>query len=355
MDFDPSIYYSRHFPLKSIGKKGQSLLSKRHVLIAGIGGLGTKSADLLAGLGVGKITLVDFDIVEMSNLPRQSLYTVDDLGKAKVDVAAQRLRKRNPSIEVISVAAKLDGLNAASLLQDVDVVVDGLDRYSSRRPIHFHCMKQKIPFVFAGAVGETANLSTFIFEEEDPCMICAFGDIDDNPELTCEFQGVHPSILDITASIQVSEVVRLLTEKEPILKKKIMTIDLLDLDFEKFEIKKNPKCPVCTKNVEEKGRIGERKRHEINLFGQSTAKITSICGRNTYIVESKLLKNLDFNHIRENFKVLTSSENAISFEFMRSQISALKSGILTIRGPSSIGLVERIVRKVAGLTQSSVS
>lgn len=347
VEFNPEAYYSRHFPLQSIGRKGQSLLGRTHVLIAGVGGLGTKSADLLVGLGIGKITLVDFDVVEMSNLPRQSLFTIEDIGKAKVDVAAERLQKRNPSVEIVCKPIQIDGLSVDSLLDDVDVIIDGLDRFSSRRPLHYHAMQRKIPYIFAGAVAETANLSTFLFEPEDPCMICIFGEAEDNPELTCEFQGVHPSILEIAASIQVAEAVKIVTGKQPTLKGKLLTIDLDELDFETITFAKNPKCTVCSVLKEEKGALGERKRYQIPLPNGKTAKVTSICGRNTYIAEISDIQNLDLNKFREGFKIVTSSENAISFEYRQCRISVLKSGLITIRGATSLGLAETILSKIS--------
>ncbi len=348
MEFEFSSYYSRHFPLNSIGKDGQKLLAKRHVLVAGVGGLGTISSDLLAGLGIGKLTIADFDVVEQSNLPRQPLYTFNDMGMAKVDVAAKRLSERNPSIEINPVAIRLDGLSVKELLDDVDLVVDGLDRFSSRQSLHFHAMKLKIPYLFAGAVGEQANISTFMFQENDPCMNCVFGMANDDPNRTCEFMGIHPSILHIAAGIQVSEAVRILTEKKPLLQSKLMIVDLDDLDFSILSLNKNPICPTCSNEQEEKGNIGERKKFMFEIPGKGTAKVTSICGRSTYIIEPQWEINPDFSIIEENYKTIKKSENVITFVYRNANVSILKSGLSTLRGPDSIELAKTIAKKIYG-------
>ena len=149
--------YSRHYPLRSIGRDNQVLLKSKSALIVGVGGLGTVSSELLASIGIGHLRIVDYDVIELSNLPRQKLYTEDDIGKAKVDVAEERLLKRNPNMTVEAFTTRVDALSAASLLDGMDVVIDGLDRFSSRKILHREAYKLKIPFVFAGAVGETAK------------------------------------------------------------------------------------------------------------------------------------------------------------------------------------------------------
>ena len=127
IEFDT--YYSRHFPLTSIGKKNQLKLKMKTALIVGMGGLGNVSLNLLVSLGIGTIKIVDFDVVEESNLARQHLFSVDDIGKAKVEVAKTRIMKRNPHVNIETFAVKADALNIETLLNNVDIVVDALDTF----------------------------------------------------------------------------------------------------------------------------------------------------------------------------------------------------------------------------------
>ena len=130
--------YSRHFPLKSIGKKGQERLAKSRILIAGMGGLGTISSELLASVGVGYLRIVDYDVVEMSNLPRQKLYDESEINEAKVEVASKKLKIRNPYIIIDEHNTRVDALSSIALLEDIDIVVDGLDKFSSFKK---HCFR----------------------------------------------------------------------------------------------------------------------------------------------------------------------------------------------------------------------
>ncbi|MHA2252000.1 MAG: HesA/MoeB/ThiF family protein, partial [Candidatus Kariarchaeaceae archaeon] len=172
MDHQFDERYSRHYPLRSIGKENQRKLKFRNVLVAGMGGLGTSSSELLASLGIGNLRIVDYDVVELSNLPRQKLYADADLSKAKVDVAEEKLVLRNPTINIDPHATRIDALSAPQLIDDVDAIVDGLDRFSTRKILHKASFDQKIPFIFAGATAELANIMTITHEKETPCLEC---------------------------------------------------------------------------------------------------------------------------------------------------------------------------------------
>lgn len=341
MDIDFDEYYSRHFPLRSIGKDNQLKLQAKKVLVAGMGGLGSASAALLASLGVGYLRIVDFDVVEISNLPRQTIYRVEDVGKAKVEVAAKRLEERNPFIKIDVQPTRIDAISANSLLEGIDVVVDGLDLFSSRRALFRAARQLKIPYVFCGSVAEQANLMSFTHGDGKPCLECVLGDVGDEASQSCEVLGVNPAILQIATSIQVNEAVRILLDQELNLDGKMMYIDLPSLDFDKIQFNKRNDCKLCgqTNAVEDqldKGKPGETTKgvREIGNFGH--ALVTSLCGRDTRIIDPSWEIVWDFEKIKGILKtkwfLAVEGENYATFNVEGVGISLLSSGVATIRG-----------------------
>ena len=334
--------FSRHFPLKSIGTENQKLLQEKSALIAGLGGLGTVSADLLVSFGIGSLRLVDYDVIELSNIPRQKLYYEEDIGKSKVDVAEARLKLRNPKIRIDPQATRIDALSAPTLIDQVDIVVDGLDRFSSRKPLHRAAYVQKKPYVFAGAISESANVMTFTFEKDEPCLECVIGNTRDDPNLTCEIAGVHPSILHFAAGIQATEALRILTNQEPVLKGTMMFIDLETMEFEKVKFKKNPDCQVCGNNEIgdlDQGKLGEITKAHRNISWFGRGLVTSICGRDTLIIDPSWEISWDFEMVksilRRKFNVRSDGNNFSTFGIEDASFSLLKSGVATIRGSGS--------------------
>ncbi|MCE7733377.1 MAG: HesA/MoeB/ThiF family protein [Candidatus Heimdallarchaeota archaeon] len=334
--------FSRHFPLRSIGLENQRLLKDKKVLIAGMGGLGTVSGELLASIGVGNLVIVDFDIIETNNLPRQKLYNDSDIGKSKVDVAEERLKLRNPYLNIEVHATRLDALSVNQLLDEVDVIVDGLDSFSSRRVLHQAAYNLKIPFLFAGAIAESANIMSITFKENTPCLVCVLGNISDDPNQTCEIAGVHPSILHLAAGIQATEAIRILLDQQPNLESQMMFIDLETLEFEKIKFKKNQLCLMCGENEEgelDTGQIGDTTKgyREIDSYGK--ALVTSLCGRDTFILAPIWEIKWDFEIVQEKIKsqwnVKVSGANYITFEIDEIALSVMKSGVSTIRGSKS--------------------
>ncbi len=236
-------YYSRTIMLKDMGVKSQRLLKKASVCLVGLGGLGSPVAMQLASLGVGTIRLVDGDVVDVSNLQRQNLYGVGDLGLPKVESAARRLGEINPFISVESEPLLVNGLNAGSLVSGMDVVVGALDNMKSRYALNRACVTQNIPLVHGAAVAYTGNAST-IKPGVTACLECFQGEIDDSDMPSCAVVGVHPSLVSVVGSIMASEVARLITG-EPVLGDRLLFMDFTDLSFETIKLKKVPDCPVC--------------------------------------------------------------------------------------------------------------
>ncbi len=334
--------YSRHFPLSSIGINNQRVLSQKKVLVAGMGGLGTVSSELLASLGIGFLRIVDFDVIEVSNLPRQKLYTEADIGKSKVDVAEEKLRLRNPNIEIDTQATRIDALSVTTLLDGIDLIIDGLDTFSTRRVLHRAAFQQKIPFIFAGAVAESANIMSVTFNDGTPCLTCVLGDIKDNPNLTCEITGVHPSILHFAAGTQVTDSVKILLDQPSNLESTMMYIDLESMEFEKITFKQNPDCKLCGKNEEgelDTGNIGETTKGMRNIGSYGKALVTSLCGKDTIIIDPSWEIDWDFtivrNKVKKQWVVKVEGNNYVTFAIGEVDLSILKSGVSTIRGSKS--------------------
>jgi len=321
-------FYSRQIVLPDIGYNGQLKLKNARVCVVGLGGLGSPAALQLAAMGVGHLRLVDRDVIELSNLQRQHLYGVDYLGYPKVEVAAKRLNVLNPNIEVEPLPLSLNSNNAEDILKDVDVVVDGLDRMTPRYALNRACQKLGVPYVFGAAIMTFGNVSTII-PGETPCLECFHGNLDDEMLPTCAVVGVHPSILSIIASVEVSEAVRIILGEKPRLANKILHCDVGNMEFEEVEISKAENCPVCGSSP-----LGPPMRLKQKL-------VTEVCGREgkrVFVITPK--ENLKLNmselysHIKDmGFNIKVRADLGLTFDAgLKSAASILKSGIMIIEG-----------------------
>lgn len=320
-------YYSRQMVLEEIGAKGQKKLKDAQVCIAGLGGLGSPIAIQLASMGVGHLRLVDRDVVEMSNLHRQHLYGVDMVGYPKVEAAEERLRRLNPFIEVEPLPMSITSTNAESIIEGIDVVVDGLDRMSPRYALNRACVKLGIPFVFGAVITHIGNASTII-PGETACLECFQGNVDDDNLPTCAVVGVHPSIISIVASMQVSEVVRILLERPPNLANVLFFCDLEDLSFDRIQLAKVDTCPVC----------GSKPRGE--PFPLKQEAVQEVCGREgrrvfVFMPDDDLDVELDGlnRYLRTlGYKVEVEARLGTSFSKESVKGSILKSGVTILEG-----------------------
>ena len=242
--------YSRQIVLKDIGYEGQLKLRKGRVCIVGLGGLGCPIATQLTAMGVGYLRLVDRDVIEVSNLHRQHLYDRETLGYPKVEVAVKKLKKLNVDVELEPLPLSLNTNNAQKIIEDVDVVVDGLDRIEPRYAINRACVKLGIPYVFGAAIEAFGNVSTII-PYETPCLECFYPSLRNELLPTCGVVGVHPSAIGVTSSLETSETVRILLKEKPLLANRLLYVNLRDLEFDRINITRLEDCPVCGKNPKE--------------------------------------------------------------------------------------------------------
>ncbi|MCS7125360.1 MAG: HesA/MoeB/ThiF family protein [Aigarchaeota archaeon] len=236
--------YDRQIRIPEIGVEGQSKLKKSRVLIVGVGGLGGVVATYLALGGVGYIRLVDDGLLELSNLNRQIPYSERDLGRIKVEAAAERLRSLNSDIMVEPVSTKITPANVDELIRDVDVVVDGLDNFETRLLINDRCVKLKKPFIH-GAVHSFEGRLMTIIPGEGPCLRCL---VPEPPPL----QDVTPIIgpvPGVIGSLEALETIKLLTDVGTLLIGKILIFNGIDLEFTLISIAKSPSCPTCSRDL----------------------------------------------------------------------------------------------------------
>jgi len=258
--------YSRQVMLEEIGYQGQLKLKQAKVCVVGVGGLGNPIVTRLAAMGVGKIRIVDRDVIELSNLHRQTMFNEDDVGQVKVETAAKKLRKLNADIVIEELPISINDYTAFEVVDGCDVVVDALDSVNARYSLNKACIEKKIPFVTGAAVGVTGQCFT-ILPNQSACYHCLFPALDEDSMPTCSIEGVHPSILSIVGGIEVSEAVKVIMGKEPSLKDKVLHVDLENLIFNFTKVSRVQECSVCGT-----GRKQEKPKEELIL--------EELCGRN---------------------------------------------------------------------------
>jgi len=258
--------YSRQVMLEEIGYQGQLKLKQAKVCVVGVGGLGNPIVTRLAAMGVGRIRIVDRDVIELSNLHRQTMFNEDDVGQVKVETAAKKLRKLNADIVIEELPISINDYTALEVVDGCDVVVDALDSVNARYSLNKACIEKKIPFVTGAAVGVTGQCFT-ILPNQSACYNCLFPALDEDSLPTCSIEGVHPSILSIVGGIEVSEAVKVIMGKEPSLKDKVLHVDLENLVFNFTKVSRVQECSVCGT-----GRKQEKPKEELIL--------EELCGRN---------------------------------------------------------------------------
>jgi adenylyltransferase/sulfurtransferase len=241
--------YSRHLIMPEVGLEGQGKLKSASVLIIGAGGLGTPSSMYLAAAGVGRIGIVDFDVIEKSNLHRQVLYSEKDIGKSKADIARQRLLEINPNVSVEVHKVRLDSSNALDILRSYDIVMDGTDNFPTRYLVNDACVLLGKPNVYASIFRFEGQASVF-YAREGPCYRCLYPE-PPPPGLvpSCAEGGVLGVLPGIMGSIQAVEAIDLILGKGRPLIGRLVLFDALDMTFKELKLRKNPNCLVCGPNA----------------------------------------------------------------------------------------------------------
>jgi molybdopterin/thiamine biosynthesis adenylyltransferase/rhodanese-related sulfurtransferase len=245
MDQQEALRYSRHFLLPEIGQAGQEKLRAARVLVIGAGGLGSPLALYLAAAGVGRLTVVDFDVVDVSNLQRQVLYSTEQVGTPKADAAAERLRALNPAIEVVPVREKLTAANALGLFGAHDVIADGADNFATRYLSNDAAVLARRPLVSASILGFEGQLSVFA-HSGGPCFRCLYPEPPPAGAVpSCAENGVLGVLPGVMGLLQATEVLKLLLGIGEPLVGKLLYYDALRMDFQRMQIARNAACAVC--------------------------------------------------------------------------------------------------------------
>ncbi len=234
------IRYGRQIVYPQFGEYGQLRLKKSHVVVVGAGGLGSHACTQLASAGVGHITVIDRDKIELSDLNRQILYCEEDIGKDKASCAAQNLVKLNSSIKITAITATINMYNAGNMIKEADVVVDATDNLQTRLALNSACVAEKTPFIYGGVHGLICAIMTII-PEKTPCLACIFTPSGKTPAVIPVF-GAVPAV---AASFQVAEVIKLLVGFGSLLTGKMLYLNLETMDFSKVDIALNADCGVC--------------------------------------------------------------------------------------------------------------
>lgn len=235
--------YARHIILREVGGAGQMALLAARVAVIGAGGLGSPVIQYLAAAGVGHLTLIDDDAVSLSNLQRQTLFATADIGRPKVEVAAERVAALNPDVTVNAVAARITAENAAALLAGHDLIVDGCDNFATRLAVADAALALRVPLVSA-AVGQfDGQLATFRgWEATAPCYRCFVGDDPDRPDVSCADQGVLGALTGVLGSLAAMEAIRQITGFGEDSVGKLLLVDALSLRFRTLHLPKDPGC-----------------------------------------------------------------------------------------------------------------
>jgi len=237
--------YSRHLILPEVGMEGQRRLKAARVLCVGAGGLGSPLAFYLAAAGVGTLGLVDFDVVDASNLQRQIIHSTKDIGRKKLDSAEEKLLALNPALNVVRHETLLTSANALDILKDYDIVVDGTDNFPTRYLVNDACVLLGKPNVYASIYRFEGQASVFA-KENGPCYRCLYPE-PPPPGLvpSCAEGGVLGILPGLLGMIQATEAIKLILGKGESLAGRLLLVDALNMKFRELKLRKNPECPVC--------------------------------------------------------------------------------------------------------------
>ena len=245
MKDDQLLRYSRQIMLPQVDIAGQQALLDSHVLIIGAGGLGSPASMYLAAAGVGKLTLVDNDTVELSNLQRQLAHAESDLGANKVDSAAATLRAINSDVEVVALSRRVGAAELGELVSSADVVLDATDNVETRFAINRACLAAKVPLVSGAAIRLEGQIAVFDSRQSDsPCYECLYKG-GEGGDLTCADNGVFAPVVGIIGSMQALEALKLIAQFGDTLVGRLLLFDASSMQWREMKLPRDPNCLAC--------------------------------------------------------------------------------------------------------------
>ena len=248
MNDEQLLRYSRHILLDEIGIEGQEKLLSSHVLVIGAGGLGSPVALYLGSAGVGRMTVVDHDHVDATNLQRQIAHTLERVGTFKADSVVQAVAAINPDVQVTPLACKADDALLDRLVRDADLVLDCTDNFAIRHAINRACVNHRKPLVSGAAIRFDGQVTVYHSgSEESPCYACIFPETGLLEETSCASMGVFAPLVGIVGSVQAAEALKLLCGIGQALTGRLLMLDTRSMEWHEMKISRNPACPVCGK------------------------------------------------------------------------------------------------------------
>jgi len=236
--------YHRNMQIPGVGREGQEKLLRSAVLVVGAGGLGSPAAYYLAAAGIGRLGIADGDFVELSNLQRQILHFTTDLGRLKVESAADKLQALNPDCEVVRHPFAITAENAAMVVAQYDLVVDATDNFAARFALNKACLAMRRPFIHAAVLSMAGRVMT-ILPYRGPCLRCVFREAP-SPSVQTTFElGVLGAIPGMAACLQATEAIKYLLGQGELLVNRMLMFDALSMHFATAEVRRDPACPDC--------------------------------------------------------------------------------------------------------------
>ena len=246
MNDDQLLRYSRHILLDEIGIEGQERILASHVLIVGAGGLGSPAALFLGSAGVGTLTLVDNDMVDLTNLQRQVAHTTDRVGQPKVDTAAQAVRAINPHVHIHAMRERVAAQALERLVAAADVVLDCTDNYATRQAINAACVHSRTPLVAGAAIRFDGQVSVYDPRLENaPCYACLFPPEAQFEEVQCSTMGVFAPMVGIIGTMQAAEALKLIAQVGTSLAGRLLMLDGRDMQWTEMRTQRDSHCSVC--------------------------------------------------------------------------------------------------------------
>jgi len=334
--------YSRQVLFAPIGRAGQEKLWHSRVVVIGLGALGTVSADSLARAGVGYLKLVDRDFVEESNLQRQVLFDEDDAAMTmpKALAAAAKLKKINSSVAYEALVEDVNYSNVQELIAGMDLVMDATDNFETRFLLNEACVKNNIPWIY-GACVASSGLTFTIIPGETACLTCFLGDIPPaGTGETCDTAGVISPIVNVVASIQTAEALKLLTGSRDALRGKLLFIDLWENVFSEMAAVRDEHCPVCAQGT------------FALLSGKMQQHCTYLCGRDAVQVLPPTKMNLSLEKLREKLLPLgevSANDFLLKFTTGKHQMVIFPDGRVLVKGTSDEKLARTLYARYIGI------
>ena len=262
MTDDQLLRYSRHILLDAFGIEGQTRLLAAHALVIGAGGLGSPAALYLASAGMGKITLVDDDTVDFTNLQRQIMHTQARVGMPKAKSGQQAMAEINPDIEIVPLQQRLSGAALDEMVASADVVLDCSDNFATRHAINRACVHHRKPLVSGAAIRFDGQISVYDLSRDDsPCYHCLFPEGDDVEEVRCAVMGVFAPLTGIIGTMQAAEALKLVAGIGESLTGRLLLLDALSMEWNTIRFRKDAGCTVCGPNGD--ARSGEYLRRPV--------------------------------------------------------------------------------------------